>query len=127
MAPSLGELIDGTIGTYFAGDVIDAQLDEITNAVEECRLHGDRVPAERLLRTVHDHLLAPAYSNGHQTDASNMVAIGVMMQCLEPIACLASHSAECHRLSEALILHFARNSAREAGILLLACLGRLVG
>lgn len=127
MAASLGELIDGTIGTYFAGDVIDGQLGRITSIVGECRHRGDRTAVERLLRTVHDHLLAPEYSNGHQTDASNMVAIGVMMQCLEPIACLASHSAECYRLSEALVMHFARSSAREAGILLLACFGRLVG
>ncbi len=124
------------VGSAF-GDGQDAQphIDAIFRAVNVCRDDRDAAHAQQLLETLHCRLL-PHTGGGGQPQAAEPASQGdnneatldaIVTEVLEPLAGLANLSAECEHLATPLLVCFASSSPREAGIMLLACLGRHVG
>lgn len=128
MAGMLG-FLDAAAAALSNGQDTHSHLQAVSRFVDDSNASGDPAAAEQLLRDLHDRLLPQCDGDAAAGDAAatNAVLGSVMTECLEATAGLANLSSECCRLSEALVLRFATCAPREAGILLLACLGRQVG
>lgn len=129
MMASILSLLDTAGSALSKGEDAQQHIEAVSRCVEECRAAGNPAAAEQLLRDLHDTLLPRGgRENAAQHAADDDAVLGsVMTECLEAIAGLADLSANCRRLSEALIVRFACCAPREAGIVLPACLGRQVG
>ena len=100
----------------------------VARKLEDAQIANDLDAAEKLLQTLHDSLL-PDGGVGMQPQAGSIATVlgNIMTECLESVALLANLSAVCKRLAQALVIRYARCAPREAGILLLASLGRQSG
>ena len=100
----------------------------VARKLEDAQIANDLDAAEKLLQTLHDNLL-PDGGAGMQPQAGSGDAVlgNIMTECLESVALLANLSIACQRLAQSVVIRYACCAPREAGILLLASLGRQSG
>jgi hypothetical protein len=125
---SFQDLVDVAVSAAHQGNDTEQHVDAVSQRVEECRAASDADAAGNLLQHMHDSLLPQGGANAAQQAGSrDAVLCDIMTQSFDNVALLASLSDACHQLATLLIGRYACSAPREAGILLLACLGRQVG
>ncbi len=134
---ALHEALDACYASRDGGQDAQPALDAAVKAIEKCCTQIDADQAQTLLQALHDRLL-PHGNAAAEPDAvqlmqqstertKNALLDSVMTEALEPLASLANLGPASAALSAALVARYARCAPREAGVMLLAALGRHVG